>query len=120
MKGEAFTHKMLVFREIYPKSDAVKAKNKNYLMRVTRARWAIAAVRSRCTFEEVLPIVVTSLQMEDESKRMAGVQQKTNPGAGQKQKFESLKAACYKRNAYFCTYRLTLRSSSPNLRYCFF
>ena len=32
-----------------------------------------------------------------------------NPGGGQKQKFETSKAGCSKRIAYFCTCRLTLR-----------
>ena len=72
---------MLVFRDIRPKSDAVKAKNENRLMRVTRARWAIATVRSRCTFEEVLPIVAASQQLRDDPQKRVGVQQKMNPGA---------------------------------------
>lgn len=42
-------------------------------------------------------------------KKRAGVQQKKNRGIGQKQKFESSKAGCSKRIAYFCTCRLALR-----------
>lgn len=36
------------------------------------------AVRSRCTFEEVLPIVAVSQQREDELKKMARVQKRIN------------------------------------------
>lgn len=48
---------------------------------------------------------------------MAGVQQKKNRGIGQKQKFETSKAGCSKRIAYFCTYRLTLRTPKASCLY---
>lgn len=67
------------------------------------------AVGSSCIFEEVLPIVAALLRRSGEAKKRAGVQQKKNRGIGQKQKFESSKAGCSKRIAYFCTCRQTLR-----------
>ena len=75
------------------------------------------AVGCRCTYEEVLPIVAALLRRSGEPTKMAGVQQKKNRGIGQKQKFESSKAGCSKRIAYFCTCRLALRTPKASCLY---
>lgn len=54
---------MLVFREIRPKSEEVKAKNRKPPDARDARALGIAAVCSRCTFEEVLPIVAASQQL---------------------------------------------------------
>ena len=61
MKGEAFTRKTLVFREIRPKSEEVKAKKRKPPDARDARASGIAAVRRNFTFEEGLPIVAASL-----------------------------------------------------------
>ena len=50
--GEAFTRKPLVFSEVRPKSDEVKAKNEKRLTRACTRAYGGAEVGDRCTFEK--------------------------------------------------------------------
>ena len=95
-KGEAFTRKSLFHSFLPSYGEEVKAKNEKQRARALRVRVG-AEVGGRCTFEKGLLIVDTSLQMSDESKD--GTHTAKKHRTRQKQKFETSKAACYKRIA---------------------